>query len=147
MTSATLTNCPSCEGEVTLIREPVTFQFGRRVARVEVERYRCDTCGEAFYSSTQADTAQRAATAELRRQENLLGPEQIKEIRRFLRLTQSQFERLLGVGPKTVVRWERGTVCQNHATDRLLRVIAAVPAAYQFLADMPLMCASLTHHN
>ena len=57
------------------------------------------------------------------------------EIREGLGLTQQSFEQLLGVGPKTVVRWERGTVFQNRATDSLLRVIRAFPEAARFLGD------------
>jgi DNA-binding transcriptional regulator YiaG len=45
----------------------------------------------------------------------------------------STFERVLRVGPKTVVRWERGTVFQNRATDTLLRMIRDVPAAREYL--------------
>lgn len=127
-------SCPSCTGAARLVRETVDFELGRRVATIEVERYRCEECDEIFYSSDQADDAQRAASDELRRQEDLLGADAIKAIRAKFGLTQSKFEQLLGVGPKTVARWERGTVFQNRATDRLLRVLAAVPAAYEFLA-------------
>jgi putative zinc finger/helix-turn-helix YgiT family protein len=95
---------------------------------------RCDSCEESFYTPDQALAAQRAAAAELRRQEDLLTPEEIRATRERFGLTQSQMERLLGVGPKTVVRWERGTVFQNRSTDQLLRVIGAVPDAFRFLA-------------
>ena len=129
------TRCFSCQGSLQLVREPVDFEVGRRVARVEVERYKCADCGEAFYSPDQAEAALRAASDQIRKQEDLLSPDAIKKIRVYHDLTQAEFERVLGVGPKTAVRWERGTVFQNRATDRLLRVLAAVPAAFEFLAQ------------
>ena len=61
-------------------------------------------------------------------------PDQIRGIRQGLGLTQDAFEKLLGVGPKTVVRWEKGTVFQNRSTDSLLRVVAAHPESARFLA-------------
>jgi hypothetical protein len=34
---------------------------------------------------------------------------------------------LLGTGPKTVVRWEKGTVFQSATADKLMRLLAAKP--------------------
>jgi HTH-type transcriptional regulator/antitoxin MqsA len=93
---------------------------------VEDERYRCTACGEEdFYTPGQANALHARALAAIRAQENLLSPEQIRTVREGLGLTQAQFEKLLGVGPKTVVRWERGRVLPNTATDRLIRLVAA----------------------
>ncbi len=65
-----------------------------------------------------------------------MAPQEIRDVRKRLGLTQHAFEKLLGVGPKTVVRWERGTVFQNRSTDSLLRVIDVVPESAQFLARL-----------
>jgi len=127
--------CVQCGGNnLQLIRKPATFEIGRRKAVVEVERYRCSSCAEELYSPEQAAAAQIAASDEFRRQDGLLTPREIKTIRESYRLTQAKLEQVLGVGPKTVVRWERGTVFQNPATDQLLRVIREVPQAFAYLA-------------
>lgn len=126
--------CFLCGSPMHLVREKAEMQMGSRSATIDVERMRCDACGEVFYTPEQMDFAQRNLAAELRSQEGLLRPEQIRAIRDKYGLTQVQLEQLLGVGPKTVVRWERGTVFQNRATDELLRMIEAVPAAFDFLA-------------
>ena len=39
-----------------------------------------------------------------------------------------------GEKPKTVVRWEKGTVFQNAATDALLRLVRDLPGAAEYLA-------------
>jgi HTH-type transcriptional regulator/antitoxin MqsA len=78
---------------------------------------------------------QRRASDAIRAEEGLLSAREIREIREELGLTQQGLERLLGVGPKTVVRWERGTVFQNRSTDSLLRVLRAFPEASGFLAE------------
>jgi len=128
--------CPECGSTVNLVRERTDIAVGKRSVSVDVVRYRCGGCGEAFYSPEQMDAAQLAASNEVRRQDGLLMPSQIQEIRSKYGLTQSQLEQLLGVGPKTVVRWERGTVFQNQSTDALLRVLDAVPEAVSYLAEL-----------
>ena len=45
----------------------------------------------------------------------------------MLGLSQADLEKTLGIGPKTVVRWEKGTVRQSRAADLLLRILAAHP--------------------
>jgi len=126
-------SCVICGGSAKQVRESEQIAIGNRKATVEVERQRCEACDEVFYSKQQALAAQRAAAAKLREQEGLLTPDEIKQIRVGRGLTQSDLERLLAVGPKTVVRWERGTVFQNSSTDQLLRVIRDVPQAFDYL--------------
>lgn len=128
--------CFACGSEMKLIREAASFETGRRKAVVQVERYQCVKCGEELYTPDQADVAQIAAADEFRRQDGLLTPGEIKQIRAKYGLTQSELEQLLGVGPKTVVRWERGTVFQNQATDKLLRVLSEVPEVYTYLSKV-----------
>lgn len=78
----------------------------------------------------------RRASDAIRQAEGLLSSEAIRDIRKGLGLTQQVFERLLGVGPKTVVRWEKGTVFQNRSTDSPLRIIDALPESARFLARL-----------
>ena len=92
--------------------------------RIPRDRFmRCAACGEEYYTGAQA----RASTARLlalrRTREGLLTPEEIRGIRRRHLLSQKALEAILGLGPKTVVRWERGTVLQSKAADDVLRLI------------------------
>lgn len=125
--------CFACNGEMHLVRENAEMSIGARKAAIDVERLRCSDCGETFYTPEQMDAAQHELAAVLRAKESLLPPERVRGIRERFKLTQSQLEQLLGVGPKTVVRWERGTVFQNKATDQLLRVLEGVPGVFAFM--------------
>jgi len=87
----------------------------------------CDNCHDLFYSSVQAKNADRKANDARRRAEGLLTSREVKEVRQGLALSQSQLEAALGVGPKTVVRWENGTAVQGKAVDDVLRLIALDP--------------------
>jgi HTH-type transcriptional regulator/antitoxin MqsA len=116
--------CAECgERSASLVREQAEVSIGRRSAVVEDEHLRCDRCGAEYATPEQMDETQRRAVAAIRSAEGLLTPEEIIRIRMKLGLTQAQLEALLRTGPKTVVRWERGTVFQSAAADTLLRLL------------------------
>jgi len=128
--------CPVCCGVLSAVSEEKEVRIGRRSARVMDDFGRCADCGEAFYAPGQMDATLRRASEAIRREEGLLSSEAVREIRGKLGLTQRAFEKLLGVGPKTVVRWERGSVFQNRSTDSLLRVLDALPESARFLGRL-----------
>ncbi|HYW12709.1 MAG TPA: type II TA system antitoxin MqsA family protein [Longimicrobium sp.] len=114
-----------CEGRYREVVEPQTFKVRGREVTVPVSLMKCDACGDIMYSPEQMDLAQNAVYAEIRSRENLLGPDEIASLRLSLGLKQDEFERLLGLGPKTVVRWESGRVFQSKAADALMRLVHA----------------------
>lgn len=128
--------CPICGGDVATTDKVREVRIGQRSVNIRQTAPECAECGEVFYTPDAADALQMRAASAIREQEGLLAPSAIRRIREKLALSQAEFERLLGVGPKTVVRWERGTVFQNSATDTLLRVLAAVPQAVAYLSQM-----------
>lgn len=125
--------CAICGGEANLVTEEREVFVGKRSAIVEDEFHRCSVCEEELYSPEQSRQVMMRASASIRRQMGLLVPSEIRSIRESMGLSQSEFERLLGVGPKTVVRWERGTVFQNRATDVLLRTLRDVAGVAEYL--------------
>jgi HTH-type transcriptional regulator / antitoxin MqsA len=128
--------CHTCGAAATLVIQETELELGSRVVVVEDEFMQCTDCGSEFYLPGQMDATQKRAVAKARLEEGLLLPEEILTIRQDLGLSQAEFEKLLGVGSKTVVRWEKGTVFQNRATDALLRLIRASRANAELLADM-----------
>lgn len=64
----------------------------------------------------------------------LLLPDEIRAIREKYRLTQRQFEQLLGLGKNTVTRWEGGQVVPNASAEALLRLIDRDIEYARFLA-------------
>lgn len=134
MNTPTVDRCPECNGLVRRVRTVVHTRVGRRSVPVTGEFLQCQgECGEIYFGPGESDEVSRQATAIVRADDGLLTPQEIREIRRHYGLTQQQLEQLLKVGPKTVVRWENGTVAQNAATDMLLRLLRDVPAVYRYL--------------
>ena len=130
--------CPICRGaelEPVTVPRQIAAADGTLVAYAE-ELLECATCGERFRTREQAVASGRSRAAALRTHEHLLTPADIKDIRTRFALSQAALEALLGVGAKTVVRWERGTVCQSRAVDKLLRILEYFgPAVFDCVAD------------
>lgn len=96
----------------------------------------CDSCGEDFYTGAQAQASDRRLADVRRRNEGLLTGEEILGVRQAASLSQAQLEAALGVGAKTVVRWENGTAVQSKAADDVLRLIALDRDNLRFLAEI-----------
>jgi putative zinc finger/helix-turn-helix YgiT family protein len=128
--------CPNCEVSAALVHERRKVPLGQREVEIDLEFFRCPKCNEEFYSLDQANLRHQRAVERARLEDNLLSPAQIRSIREALSLSQRMFESVLGVGEKTCVRWEQGRVCQNVATDRLIRLIASDRENVQRLAGI-----------
>lgn len=126
--------CVECGGPVVRGHHSFDVSIGRRTVSVPGEYDRCEgDCREFYFAPGEMDAAMIRASATIREEEGLLTAREIKALRKRIGLRQDQLEELLGAGPKTVTRWEKGTVIQNGATDTLLRLIRDVPAALQHL--------------
>ena len=84
-----------------------TIEHDGRAYRVEVPGLTVPQCGNCQAISID-DEADQQISAAFRRAAGLLAPEEIRQGREKLGLTQKQFANLLGVGEATVSRWEAG---------------------------------------
>lgn len=109
-----------------------TIEHDGRAYRVEMPALSVPQCGNCKAISID-DEADQQISAAFRREARLLAPEEIRQGRETLGLTQKQFANLLGVGEATVSRWETGAQIQQRAMDRFLRVCLASPAAVELL--------------
>lgn len=124
-----------CGGHFHAISRADTIAIGRRRAAVEQIVFRCDRCGEERQTLAEAGRARREAAARIQEADRQLAPDEIRRIREErLGLTQSELEQMLGLGEKTVVRWEKGRVLPTKAADSLLRLLDRDPSAVDFLA-------------
>jgi putative zinc finger/helix-turn-helix YgiT family protein len=81
------------------------------------------------------DAADQEISAAFRREAKLLAPDDIRQGRETLRLTQKQLANLLGVGEATVSRWETGAQIQQRAMDRFLRLCFTSHEAVELLRN------------
>jgi putative transcriptional regulator len=109
-----------------------TIEHDGRAYRVDIPDLTVPQCARCQAISID-DEADRQITAAFRRQARLLSPEEIRQGREKLGMTQKEFANLLGVGESTFSRWENGVQIQQRAMDRFLRVCLASPAAVELL--------------
>lgn len=128
-------DCVVCPGHVSRVQTVVDVAVGKRDSVSVAGLFaKCDRCGEVYFAPGEMDAVHRQATDIIREREGLLRPDEIRAIRDGLGLTQAGLEQLIRVGPKTVVRWERGTTFQNRSTDTLLRALRDVPGLVDYLS-------------
>jgi putative zinc finger/helix-turn-helix YgiT family protein len=121
-------SCSECGGAVTERTARVVHQIGRREIAIEDDRHLyCAACGSVSYRGALLDESQRKIAAALRKEDGLLTPDELRAIRLKYGLTQAEMEKILTIGPKTWVRWERGKVVQSRAADQIIRLIASNP--------------------
>ena len=119
--------CPECGGTLERAHMVREVQVGHRSIPVDVVASRCADCGEILLAAGQMREMQRRAAEVARQEDGLLAPAEIRALREQYQLSQEAFERLIKAGPKTVTRWERGTVCQNGTADTLMRLLRDEP--------------------
>jgi putative zinc finger/helix-turn-helix YgiT family protein len=126
----------SCGGGFSLVSEPGTVRIHSVDVPVEQRFYRCDRCGEEHVTEDLARIVQAEAAATFRRSERFLSGGEIRALRERLGLSQEQLEAALGLGAKSLARWENDRVLQNRSMDNLLRAIDRDPALVAYLAQL-----------
>lgn len=114
-----------CGGRYALQTEQVTVRLSGMAAEVTREFYRCEKCGHEQRTIDQRDSAEKAATEQIRAANDLLAPRAIRQLRESLGLTVPQFAELIYGTPKGILEgWEKGRYLQNREADALIRSLA-----------------------
>lgn len=115
--------CPICEKESTLILHKGIEEINIRGEKipVEIEYYRCQECGEEFENPQPGYDPLEIAYNEFRSRKGYVQPSEIRDFRKKLGITQTEFSQLLGIGIATLSRYENGAL-QDEAHDRVLRL-------------------------
>ena len=122
-------SCAVCDSEkVKKIRKKFEARYNQMPVVIDkVEMYRCESCGEEFFTPEQSRELSRRIKQYVRDKYGLLSPEAIVQVRKSLGLSQSELENLFGLGEKVVTRWENGRVIQGRAADVALRLLQMQP--------------------
>lgn len=112
------------------LRIPVN---GEEIAVRRAVHLACPKCGEIVLRWDDMVRVDASAFETYRKKHGLLAPEEIRELRKRLRLTQAQLAHLLRLGANTVSRWEAGRNVQTGAMDVLLRLVRDVPGSLAYL--------------
>lgn len=121
--------CPNC-GEITDTRiderEETFFVKGKPITRTAQVRI-CSHCDEEIVDEDLDEATLRLFYDAYRESERLLTSEDIRNIRKKYKLSQSSFSKLLGFGEKTITRYENGAI-QDECHDNLIRLMQNIDA-------------------
>lgn len=102
--------CEYCnaEEETEVRREEREFVVKDESVKVTIETRYCCKCGQSVWDEAIEVRNEKIVFDAYRAQKMFLSPNEIKEIREAIGISQSAFSRLLGFGAKTITRYEGG---------------------------------------
>ena len=118
--------CSSCSAPATLARGDYQFtNCGlKNVLLIGVELIKCSNCGNIDpVISNMRDLMQSLALAVVKKPWKLSGDE-IRYLRKYLRMTAEEFSRHVGVDKTTISKWENDKDLVGESSDRLIRALA-----------------------
>ncbi len=128
--------CPKCRQqrlvEVSQAYSTSRDHDGRTYPIVipNLELLLCEACGNRIIPAKSDDQLSDA----LRLAAGLLSPQELRNGRRQLGLTQERMANDLGIAEATLSRWETGAQIQQRAFDKLLRAYFELPEFRAYLA-------------
>lgn len=128
--------CPKCQAEnKTTIKEIVeTYSVKGEDISIRAKVRFCDICGEDIWDEKLDSKNLLDAFSEYKRRHRLLQSQEIREIREKYQLSQVAFARVLGLGDKTVTRYENGSIA-DFAQNNLIW-LAQYPSNFKKLLEM-----------
>lgn len=115
--------CTECEKDVKIkkeTRENVQRLIGGKLITGNLIVCHCTECGAIVSIPEYERLNDKEFFSKYRQECGLLQPEEIKATREKYGLSQANFAKLLGMGEKTITRYENGSV-QDEAHDTLIR--------------------------
>lgn len=115
--------CPvcDCEQKVKIVRKEETYSVKGEPITIEANVCTCAKCHEEIMSLEYDSDNLRRAYEKYRVNHGLLQPETIKKIREQYNVSQVTFARIIGVGDKTIARYENGSL-QDEAINNLIEL-------------------------
>ena len=134
--------CQRCGevSEVEIREEKETYPVKNEQTEILASLTYCRQCGEQIWNESLDENNLKEAYRIYRLKHGLLQPEVIKRIREKYGLSQTSFGKLLGLGEKTIVRYENGSI-QDSALNNLIE-LAGYPFVFALLVAKNKACLS-----
>lgn len=130
--------CPNCEKETkqVLIDKVEEINIRGEVVPIHLEYYQCEECGEDFEIPRPGYDPVDAAYHEYRKIKGMVQPQEIKNFRKELGLTQKEFSEIIGIGIATLNRYENGAL-QSEAHDQAIQLCMQPSNFLQIITKKP----------
>ena len=137
--------CPFCEEEHEVVLKKIKGQKNVKQCEIECEEYvyECERTHECFENGELAEKNLQTMRDAYRKKNNLLTKDEIVAIRTKYDISQEDLSNILGLGEKTIARYETTTI-QDKPYDILLRKFND---DYNFAYDMLMKAKSKINKN
>lgn len=128
--------CPVCgDGHLVaqIIQTPV--EYNGKSGDLSIRLSVCTACGSEQAGASEMRANKRAMVAFRKQVDRLLTGAEVRAVREKLQLTQARAAEIFGGGLVAFSKYENDDIAQSEAMDKLLRVAAVLPSAFNYLAS------------
>lgn len=126
--------CPICgEGKLQPRVGANSVDYQGQMTKLAFHFSVCDACGSEQADAAQTRTNKRLMVAFKKRVDGLLTGVEVRTLRKRLGLTQAEAAQVFGGGSVAFSKYENDDVAQSEAMDKLLRLAAELPVAFERL--------------
>ena len=125
--------CPETGAPMHRGVRPLTLAYKGESLTFDMPGWYCDQSEESIHTGEDMKISDRMLNLLKARSENLLEPEEIRRIRKKLRLSQEEAGRLIGGGPRAFQKYESGDLLPSRAVSSALMLLDHDPAALEVL--------------
>jgi HTH-type transcriptional regulator/antitoxin MqsA len=127
-------NCHECGATMQRDVRPSTVTYKEQTLTVNQPGWYCEGCEESLLSPEDIAATEGAFLAFRAEVDGVLGPGEVRAVRKRLRLSQRRAGDLLGGGPRAFQKYEAGTASVSRPMSNLLRLLNNDP---QRLTELP----------
>ncbi|MBI4966219.1 MAG: type II toxin-antitoxin system MqsA family antitoxin [Desulfomonile tiedjei] len=120
--------CPKTGAPMQRGVRPMTLTYKEESITFGMPGWYCDECEESIHTGKDMRVSDRILNRLKARSEGLLGPEEIRRIRKKLRLSQEGAGLLIGGGPRAFQKYESGDMLPSRAVSSALVLLDHDPA-------------------
>ncbi len=116
-------SCPICDGTLKREDKVVVYSYKDHTEEILQSGDYCTECKEGFLSPKDLKVSQKAIADFKREVDHLLTTDEVRAIRKKLKLTQEKASSLFGGGIRAFHKYETGENAQSKPLDILLKLI------------------------
>ena len=125
--------CPRTGAPMYRDVRPITLTYRGETITFDMPGWYCDACDEGIHAGADMKLSDRMLNRLKAQADGLLGPAEIRRIRKKLDLTQAQAGQLIGGGPRAFQKYEAGDLLPGRAISSALVLLDHDPAALAVL--------------